>query len=74
MIRQCFDCKQCVRWNAETQSCPPIKAGFRVIETKNDCLNCKFYQKQASLNFEIGEINHAKEKETTVNRTRAVEN
>ena len=54
MIRQCFDCKQCVRWNAESQSCPPIKAGFRVIETKNDCLNCKFYQKQASLNFGIG--------------------
>ena len=53
---------------------PPIKAGFRVIETKNDCLNCKFYQKQASLNFGTGEINHAKEKETTVNRTRTVEN
>lgn len=65
MIRQCFDCKQCVRWNVETQSCPPIKAGFRVIETKNDCLNCKFYQKQASLNFEIGDINH--EKETVTN-------
>jgi hypothetical protein len=74
MIRQSFDCKQCVRWNAETQCCQPIKAGFRVIETKNDCLNCKFYQKQASLNFEIGAIKHAKEKETTVNRTRTVEN
>lgn len=65
MIRQSFDCKQCVRWNAETQSCPPIKAGFRVIETKNNYLTCKFYQKQASLNFEIGDITH--EKETATN-------
>ena len=67
MIRQSFDCKQCVRWNAEMQSCPPIKAGFRVIETKNDCLNCKFDQKQASLNFERGDINNAKAEEKEEN-------
>ena len=67
MIRQSFDCKQCVRWNAETQSCPPIAAGYRVFENKNDCLLCKYYQKQYSMDLCLEGINHAKAKEEAVN-------
>lgn len=35
MIKQCFDCQQCTRWNEETQCCPPIKAGYRVFENQS---------------------------------------
>ena len=49
MIRQCFDCKRCIRWNEETQSCPPIQAGYRVFEVKNEYLQCQFYQTKKQL-------------------------
>lgn len=49
VIKQRFDCQQCTRWNEETQCCPPIKAGYRVFEVKNECLQCKFYQTKKQL-------------------------
>lgn len=49
MIKQCFDCKKCARWNENTHSCPPISCGFRVFETKGEKLSCKYYCKQQSL-------------------------
>ncbi len=49
MIKMGFDCKTCTRWHEETQCCPPIKAGYRVFEVKDDCLKCKFYQNQSVL-------------------------
>ena len=64
MIKQCFDCNRCTRWNEETQSCQPIQAGYRVFEVKNDRLQCKFYQTQKQLELLIGE----KHEETTNTR------
>lgn len=61
MIKQYFDCQQCTRWNEETQCCPPIKAGYRVFEVKNKCLQCKFYQTKKQLEqlkLLIGEKEH----------------
>lgn len=60
MIRQCFDCKRCTRWNEETQSCPPIQAGYRVFEVSGESLNCKFYQTQKQLELIIGEKEYEK--------------